>query len=104
MPSYYSGIIVGALLMLAVFVIIIIPVVKSEEKKYWKKILANQRVPMYWDAAPKCPYCGQINEAAFGLEEDGEWHTTYCFVCDKTFWIKPRFELTSEVTKDNGTT
>jgi len=56
-------------------------------------------IRIYWDCSPKCPYCNQQQEAAFGLEEDGEWQDIECLNCKKCFMIKPNFELNCDIAK-----
>ncbi len=73
---------------------------KRSNEKYWRGIINAQQIPTYWDAEPICPYCGNINEAAYGLEDDEVWHPVICSGCEQVFYVKHKFELTHKVAKE----
>lgn len=77
-------------------------IIKRNRDEYWRNILKQLPIPLYWDAEPKCPYCGETQEVAVGLEQDEQITWTICSKCEKTFYIKPKFTLTHEIVQNEG--
>ncbi len=92
----FTIIIAGVILVIATY-----HITKKSQKRYWQKIIQSQEIPLYWDAEPKCPYCGETQEAIFGLNDDGEWFSVICSNCEKTFGIKPYFEMNHEIKQES---